>query len=340
MLEPVNQKRVHHPCWDDTFSAARRTRFSLADEGEAMQLKDKKILVTGPAGQIAFPLAARLAQDNEVWGIARFSDPAGRERVENAGIQARTVDLAEPDWGDLPDDFDYVLHLAAAIVLGQDFDTALRINAEGTGRLMSRFRNARAFLAMSTCAVYLSPEDPHHACLEDDPLGGSRQPYAPTYCVSKIAEEAVARFAATEYGLPATISRMNFAYGDNGALPGLVVPSIAAGLPIPVLPERASICNPIHEDDIFAQTPGLLEAASVPATITNWGGDEPVEFQEICRYMGSLIGSEPKFVESPDGIHHYRVDPTRCNELAGPCQVKWKDGMRRMIAARNPELLS
>ena len=54
-----------------------------------MQLRDRKILVTGPAGQIAFPLAARLAQHNEVWGIARFSDAEARERCDKAGI--RTV---------------------------------------------------------------------------------------------------------------------------------------------------------------------------------------------------------------------------------------------------------
>ena len=46
------------------------------------RLRDEKILITGPAGQIAFPLAARLARDNEVWGLARFGDPRQRERVE------------------------------------------------------------------------------------------------------------------------------------------------------------------------------------------------------------------------------------------------------------------
>ncbi len=46
-----------------------------------MLLEAQKILITGPAGQIAFPLARRLAAANEVWGIARFSDPASRERA-------------------------------------------------------------------------------------------------------------------------------------------------------------------------------------------------------------------------------------------------------------------
>jgi nucleoside-diphosphate-sugar epimerase len=303
-----------------------------------MQLQGQKILVTGPAGQIAFPLAARLAADNEVWGIARFSDERTRERCEKAGIQTRAVDLAEPDWADLPSDFDYLLHLAAAIIPGDDYDNALRINAEGTGRVMSRFRDAKACLMMSTCGVYASPPDGTQAVVETDPLGGSHQPYAPTYCISKIGQEAVARFAATEFGLPTTIARMNAAYGDNGGLPAMLVPAILGGHPVPILPGH-SICNPIHEDDIFAHTPGLLAAASIPATITNWGGDEPVDLAELCRYIGELTGKEANCQESGEGIHQYRLDPTRRTQLAGPCSVPWREGVKRMLQARHPDSL-
>ena len=300
-------------------------------------LRDEKILVTGPAGQIAFPLAARLALDNEVWGIARFGDPKTRERVEKVGIHARAIDLADPSWGDLPDDFTLVLHLAAVIVPGHDYDQAIRINAEGTGKVMRRHRSARACLMMSTCGVYLSPEDGDHAMVETDPLGGSHQPYAPTYCVSKIAQEAVARFSAEAFELPTTIARMNAAYGGNGGLLAMAADLILLGHPIPILPGH-SVCSQIHEDDIFDQTPGLLAAAGVPATITNWGGDEPVDFREICEYIGALVGVEAKLEESPDGIHQYKLDTTKRTELAGPCKVGWKEGVRRMIAARHPEI--
>jgi nucleoside-diphosphate-sugar epimerase len=301
------------------------------------RLRDEKILITGPAGQIAFPLAARLARDNEVWGLARFRNPRQRERVEKAGVETRVIDLADPDWGDLPDDFGVVLHLAAAIVPGHDYDGAIRINAEGTGKLMERQRNARACLVMSTCGVYLSPEDGDRAVLESDPLGGSHQPYAPTYCVSKIAQEAVARFAAESFGLPTVIARMNVAYGDNGGLPAMLIDPILAGHPIPLLPGH-TVCCPIHEDDIFDHTPRLLEAAATPAVVTNWGGDEPVDLRELCEYIGALLGREVGFVESADGIHQYRLDAARRRELAGPCKVGWREGVRRMVAARRPDL--
>ena len=305
----------------------------------AEPLIGEKILVTGPAGQIAFPLAERLARDNEVWGIARFGHPDARERVGKAGIRTRTVDLVAPEWGDLPSDFTILLHLAAAIHPKLDDDQAMRVNAEGTGRLMSRFRNVRACLVMSTRSVYDSPEDPHHAIVESDPLGGDEPtPFSPTYRVSKLGQEAVARFAAEEFGLPTTIARMAQAYGNNGGLPAMLLDALLAGRPIPVTARGPAIFSPIHEDDIFDHLPGLVAAASVPATITNWAGDEPVDKRELCQYMGRLVGREVVFVESDDASLSSPADPTRRRALAGPCRVSWRDGIRRMIEARHTEL--
>ena len=47
-------------------------------------LRDEKILLTGPSGQIGFPLAEYLSRENEVWGVARFGDATARERVDAA----------------------------------------------------------------------------------------------------------------------------------------------------------------------------------------------------------------------------------------------------------------
>ena len=96
-------------------------------------MQGAKVLITGPAGQIALPLTAHLAADNEVWGIARFSDPADREKVEALGVTTRAVDLGSGDFGDLPEDFDYVLHLATFQGGGWDFDHALRVVRLGGG---------------------------------------------------------------------------------------------------------------------------------------------------------------------------------------------------------------
>src|SRR5262245_31361828 len=303
------------------------------------ELRGRRILVTGPAGQIAVPLARPLARHNEVWGVARFSQPGSRERVEKAGVATAEVDLSAPDWRKLPERFDYVLHLAVFQQAGLDYDRALAVNAEGTGLLMSRFRTARAFLVVSTCGVYASPADPWHAIRESDPLGVTIQPYSPTYAVSKIAEEGVARFACREWELPTTIARMNVSYGPNGGLPAYQFDAVLAGQPIPVQVGRASVCNPIDERDILASVPGLLEAASVPARILNWSGDEAVEVEEYCRYMAELAGLAVRFEPSREhAIHHFRLDNSERQRLAGPCRIAWRRGLRDMIAARHPEL--
>ena len=65
-------------------------------------IRGAKILITGPAGQVAAPVARALAADNEVWGIARFTDAAARERLEKAGIRCETVNLAAGDFTGLP----------------------------------------------------------------------------------------------------------------------------------------------------------------------------------------------------------------------------------------------
>ncbi len=57
-------------------------------------LSGEKILVTGAAGQIAFPIARELRADNEVWGLARFSKPEDRQRLVDVGIVPVKGDVA------------------------------------------------------------------------------------------------------------------------------------------------------------------------------------------------------------------------------------------------------
>lgn len=236
-------------------------------------LSDKKILITGPAGQIALPLVKSLATNNEVWGIARFNEPNTRESVESLGVTTRSIDLATCDYSSLPDDFTYVLHLAAFKTEGLDYNHALTVNAEGTGLLLKHCQRVKAALIMSTQSVYKPITDPLHAFSENDPLGDVNYVMSPTYSISKIAEEAVARFCARAYNIPITIARMNASYGPNGGLPTYHLDWVLADKPIVTRwdPCRYSL---IHQDDINNQLEALLDAASVPATIVNWAGDE------------------------------------------------------------------
>lgn len=300
---------------------------------------DRKILITGPAGQIAFPMARDMARDNEVWGIARFSDADSRAMVEAVGVRTLAVDLGDPDFSELPDDFDYVLHLAVAQVPGWDFDAAFRTNAEGTGLLLHHCRRAKAALVMSTHSVYRPPADgdPWHVFHETDPLGEVNAAHAPTYSMSKIAQEAVSRTCARLFDLPVTIARMNASYGPDGTggLPVMQMDALMAGNPVTT---RWDPCMymPIHTDDITAQAEALLDAASVDTTIVNWAGDEPASVQEWCAYIGELAGITPvvNAVEQPGTLRGSVTDNTRRASFTGPCTVGWREGIRSVFEAR------
>jgi UDP-glucuronate 4-epimerase len=299
-------------------------------------MRGTKILITGPTGQVANPIAQALAADNEVWGIARFTNTAARETLEKAGVRCETVDLAAGDFTGIPNDFDYVLNLAVA--KSGSWNKDLGANAESVGLLMAHCRNAKAFLHCSSAAVYDPPDDEPRT--ERAALGDNHKPLFPTYSISKIAGEVVARTMARALGMPTIIARLNVPYGDNGGWPYYHMEMMLAGIPIPVPPGESARYNPIHEDDVIATIPKLLEAASVPATTVNWCGDQTVSLQEWCSYLGSLVGKEPVFEESPQALRGNPTDVTRMRELiGGETIVDWHDGMRRMAAKFHPELI-
>jgi hypothetical protein len=112
-----------------------------------------------------------------------------------------------------------------------------------------------------------------------------------------------------------------------------------AGQPIAVHPESPNLYNPIHEDDYIAQVPRLLEVADVPATTVNWGGSETVSIEQWCQYLGELTGLEARLQASEHALGSLTMDLTRMHRLLGRTRVHWRDGIRRLVEARNPELL-
>lgn len=293
------------------------------------------LVVTGAGGQIGRPLAEHLAQHHDVVAVARFRDPSVRAALEAAGVRTVAADLAAGNLAAVPERPDYVVHLAAYMAPGEDFDEAMRVNAEGTGLLLHHCRHARAALVMSTQSVYRPHPDPFHPFVESDPLGEVNAGHSPTYSMSKIGEEAVARACARALTLPVTIARMNASYGPAGGLPAYQMDAVGASRPVSVRHDPSPY-SPIHEDDIAAQSEALLAAAGVPATIVNWAGDEVVTVQEWCALAGELAGVTPQVVvkERPGTPSGQVADVSRRLALTGPCTVGWREGMRRTFEVR------
>ncbi len=311
-------------------------------------ISGEKILITGVTGSVAGPLAHFLAGENEVWGLARFDEtveqqraemlgldpaaPSRRQTLEAAGITTRAVDLGSGEFGDLPDDFTYVLHLAWMRADFAHLDDAMRNNVEGAGLLLQHCRRAKAALVMSSTAVYSANEDPWHPYREDDPLGqGATGQTAVTSPTTKLGLESVARFCARAFDLPIVITRLSTFMGTPSSFPAWHIRAVLAGQPM-VAPHDPSPHSPIHVDDMKQQLEALLGAASTPALITNWCGDEVMTAQDWIREASALSGKEGQLIVnsvpgSPPGAVS---DPTRRRSITGPCTTNFQESFREL----------
>jgi nucleoside-diphosphate-sugar epimerase len=303
-------------------------------------IKGAKILVTGATGQVAKPVAQSLAKDNEVWCAGRFSDAAAKADLEKSGIETVKWSLDADRCDGLPDDFTYVVHSACNILpLANDYDAAIACNAEGTGLLMQHCRKAKAFLHISSLIVYKSPKDINDLAEERSAPLGCNPSAAKTYSILKIATEASVRTMARALSLPTTIARLGMVYGTSGhgGMPTIMMKRLMAGEPFLKSP-RKLYSSPISEADVISHIEPLLNAASVPANIINWSSDEIVERQELYDYLSEVSGLTPTYINGdPENSDVGGIPNTsRLKAIAGPCRVKWRQGVLETLRVNCP----
>lgn len=301
-----------------------------------VDLNDKKILITGPTGQVALPVVEALSAIADVTALARFSDDSSRQMIESMGVKTVKADLADKaTLANCPTDFDYVINFA--VVKSGDFDYDLKANAEGVGNLMTHCKSVKAFLHFSSTAVYeYAGQEPRR---ESDPLGDNHRVMFPTYSIAKIAAETVCRFVARQHDIPTTIARLSVPYGDNGGWPYFHLLMMKEGIPIDIHPEKPNYYNLLHSSDYIAKLPYMLAAATKEVTTTNFGGSQATSIEEWCAYLAELSGFEPVFADNPKAFGSLQIDATRMHELIGETSMNWKQGIRSMVENLAPELI-
>ena len=164
-------------------------------------------------------------------------------------------------------------------------------------------------------------------------------PLRANYSFSKIAGEAVCTWVAEQFNIPLTIIRICSTYGPEGGTPADRLEMMLQGKPIRLYPDKPNNYNPIYEDDYVELGIRAMEVAAVPPIVVNWAGSETVSVEDYCAYMGELVGVEPIFEYTPEAHTPLWPDVTYMHEVLGRTKVHWRDGFRKMIEARHPELL-
>jgi UDP-glucuronate 4-epimerase len=295
-------------------------------------LDGEKVLITGAGGKIGFPIARALAAANEVWGAARFRNPSHRERLEAAGVRPVQLDLSTSDFTDLPEDFTYVFHAATAEGV-EGWPYTVQTNAQASADLLLHCRRSKGFVFCSTGSIY--QYQGQRPLREDDPPG---VPLRSAYSFSKVAAEQVCTWISRHCRVPLTIIRICSTYGPLGGAPADRLEMMLQGRPIPLHPDRPNNFNPIYEDDYVDLGIRAMEVAQTPPVVVNWAGSETVSAEDYCTYMGRLVGVEPVFEYTPAAHTPLWPDVTLMHRVLGRTHVHWRDGFRRMVEARHPDL--
>jgi len=303
-----------------------------------LTLTGKKILITGHTGRIGEAIAERFAPVCEMWGLARYTREGSWQEAIDRGITPVRGSMGTDSLEELPTDFDFVLNIAAAIS-PKTTDEGLVDNCDGPARLMAHCRSAKAFLHVSTVSVHRYSTDPLWVYSEDSDLGAG---IGSAYGISKLAGEGAVRAGAIMLNMPTVICRQNIQYGgahpDTNVFEQVMDRFFETG-EVPVPAAYDYYCSADYVYDIPDWVEPCLSYAAVPATVVNWCGDQALDWRELFEYIGWLVGKVPKFVKVdkfpfPNSIQ----DSARRRSITGPEHTHWKEGFRRSIEMRHPEI--
>lgn len=295
-------------------------------------MRNKKILITGPAGHLTIPIVRRLAPDNDVWGLARFSKPEQRMMLEGLGVTCVKKDLATDTLDDLPTDFDVVFHAGAMVAMDSERDMAytFQVNVQGTGKLLEHCRDVSTFVFCSTGGVYARQT---HPVRETDDYGAA----IPAYSMSKIAAEQLVMYLADKHQIPTIILRIGAVYGPDATGPMVRINRMMRGKEVWVNPTEPRKGSVMWVDDAVELGIKAMECGQVPLVVTNFCGDDPVSIDEYCTYAGRLLGVEPKFKWTDETYPANQMDTTRMHEVLGYPKVGWREGFRRLLETQFPD---
>jgi UDP-glucuronate 4-epimerase len=281
----------------------------MTDDG---RFAGERVLLTGGAGFIGSHLAERLlAEGARVLCLDSFDpfySPAIKRGNVADALEHESYRLIE---GDIADDAaldeafalrpTVLLHFAALAGVRPSIEAParyLRVNVEGTGRLLQRCVEhgvGRVVFASSSSVYGNRKRVPFR---ETDPVDDPVSPYA----ASKKAGELLASTYHALYGLPVTCLRLFTVYGPRQRPEMAIhkfVRDILAGRPVTLYGDGSSSRDYTYLDDIVD---GTLSAVERPLgyEIVNLGGASPVSLAELVALIEEATGQRAKRQFLPD----------------------------------------
>ncbi|MFI0435953.1 MAG: SDR family NAD(P)-dependent oxidoreductase [Parachlamydiaceae bacterium] len=270
-----------------------------------MEIKNKRVLVTGADGFIGSHLVEALLQENvQIRALSLYNSFSNWGWLESVS----GLDQVEVCTGDIRDvstckwitkDIDIIFHLAALVAIPYSYrapDAYIETNIKGTANLcQSAIENhCEHFLLTSTSEVYGTasyiPMDEKH------PLN----PQSP-YSASKIGADSIALSFYYSFGLPLTIVRPFNTYGPRQSARAIIptiITQIAAGKNTIELGNLKPTRDFTYVKDTCNAFIALAKREKPIGDVVNIGTHTEISIGNLFQMIASLMNRDVKVVEA------------------------------------------
>ncbi|MCP5519437.1 MAG: NAD(P)-dependent oxidoreductase [Verrucomicrobiales bacterium] len=284
------------------------------------------LAILGAAGKMGISLAIQAVRavreagvTKRVVAVARFSNPAARRALEDAGVETLACDLLEAAAvAGLPRLANVVFMAGRKFGTGGDAPLTWAANTLLPANVATHFRESR-IVAFSTGCVYPLVAPDSGGCTEDEapePVG--------EYAQSCLGRERMFEYASGRWGTPLCLLRLNYAidlrYGVLHDLASMILRDAPVDLGM-------GWFNCLWQGDANARALLALEHCAAPRTILNLTGPEILSVRDVARRLGNALDRPVRF----NGAEHptaWLNNATQSLRLFGPPAV----AVERLIA--------
>ena len=298
---------------------------------EMMKRLEGDIMILGIAGKMGVTMGMQAVEaikaagvEKKVYGVARFSNPEERVKLDKAGIITIPCDLMEREQVEkLPQIPNVIFMAGRKFGTGGSEELTWAMNVLAPALVAEHFKNSR-IVAFSTGCVYPLMSVQEGGCSEDvapSPVG--------EYSQSCLGRERVFEYYSKKNGTKVLLFRLNYSVDLRYGVLHDIGQAIWEDREVN---NTVGYFNVIWQGDANAAALRALELADSPCAILNVTGPETATVEKAAKIMGEIMGKEVKFAGTPGDLNYLNDSGKMCALFGYPrmgldemirLQAKW-----------------